>query len=166
MNRMSRKAARGQKLPPQEVELLNSIAPDALIGRVTALYTEGWSLQCIGEALDPRRPRTTIRSWVLKNQPNIVDAPIPSPKSVVSENGYQKKRVSPGIPQNSFEDIQQLSPLARTFRSRMASTSAPSVANQRLTQICKDLYANSVSIRELAEAAGVTYRAMYKRVKL
>jgi hypothetical protein len=102
----------------------------------------------------------------MKNQPDIVDAPIPSPKSAVSEAGYQKKRVSPGIPQNSFEDIQQLSPLARTFRSRMASTSAPAVANLRLTQICKDLYANSVSIRELAEAAGVTYRAMYKRIKL
>jgi len=166
MNRMSRKAARGQKLPPQEVELLNSITPDALIGRVAALYSEGWSLQCIGEVLSPRRPRTTIRSWVVKNQPNIVDAPIPSPKAAASEVGYQKMRVSPGIPQGTFEDIQQLSPLARTFRSRMASTSAPAVANERLTQICKDLHANSVSIRELAEAAGVTYRAMYKRVKL
>lgn len=163
---MSRKAARGQKLPPQEVELLNSITPDALIGRVAALYNEGWPLQSIGEALSPRRPRTTIRSWVLKNQPNIVDAPIPSPKLSVAETGTEKKRVSPGIPRSSFEDIQQLSPLARTFRSRMASTSAPAVANERLTQICKDLHANNVSIRELAEAAGVTYRAMYKRVKL
>lgn len=162
---MSRKAARGQKLPPQEVELLNSINADALIGRVTALYNEGWSLQCIGESLVPRRPRTTIRSWVLKNQSNTVDAPIPSPK-LTAEPNSQKKRVSPGIPQNAFEDIQHLSPLARTFRSRMASTSAPAVANERLTQICKDLHANNVSIRELAEAAGVTYRAMYKRVKL
>lgn len=163
---MSRKAARGQKLPPQEVELLNSISADALIGRVTALYNEGWSLQCIGEALVPRRPRTTIRSWVVKAVPNTIDAPIPSPKQVTEEGGSQKKRVSPGIPQNTFEDIKQLSPLARTFRSRMASTAAPSVANQRLTQICKELHQNNVSIRELAEAAGVTYRAMYKRIKL
>lgn len=166
MIRMSRKAARGQKLPPQEVELLNSITADALIGRVAALYNAGWSLQCIGEALSPRRPRTTIRTWVLKSQPNTIDAPIPAPKISASENGYQKKRVSPGIPQGLFESIQQLSPLARTFRSRMASTSAPAVANQRLTQICVELHSNGVSIRELSEAAGVTYRAMYKRVKL
>lgn len=48
----------------------------------------------------------------------------------------------------------------------MASTSAPAVANQRLTELCKDLHSRNVSIRELAEAAGVTYRAMYKRVIL
>jgi DNA-binding Xre family transcriptional regulator len=48
----------------------------------------------------------------------------------------------------------------------MASTSAPAVANSRLTELCKKLYDNKVSIRELAEAAGVTYRAMYKRVIL
>jgi DNA-binding Xre family transcriptional regulator len=82
------------------------------------------------------------------------------------EGGYQKKRVSPGIPQDVYEDIQRLAPLARTFRSRMTSTSAPSVANGRLTDLCKELHAKNVSVKELAEAAGVTYRAMYKRIKL
>jgi DNA-binding Xre family transcriptional regulator len=167
---MSRISARGQKLPPLEVELLNSLSADALIVRVKALYTAGWSLQCIGEALSPKRPRTTIRSWVLKassqeKSGNVIDAPIPSPKKR-DPSVYQKKRTSPGIPQDSFEDIKQLAPLARTFRSRMASTSAPAVANERLTAICKELHSKNVSIRELAEAAGVTYRAMYKRVIL
>lgn len=169
---MSRKAARGQKLPPQEVELLNSLTADALIGRVNALYTQGWSLQCIGEALSPVRPRTTIRSWVLKasskekSDTGIIDAPIPSPKLVSEEGVYQKKRKSTDISTKVLEDIRLLAPLARTFRSRMASTSAPAVANQRLTGLCKELHTNGVSIRALAEAAGVTYRAMYKRVIL
>jgi lambda repressor-like predicted transcriptional regulator len=35
-----------------------------------------------------------------------------------------------------------------------------------LTDICTKLHENGVGIRELAEAAGVTYRAMYKRIKL
>jgi DNA-binding Xre family transcriptional regulator len=48
----------------------------------------------------------------------------------------------------------------------MASTSAPAVANKRLTDLCKRLHQNNVSVRELAEAAGVTYRAMYKRLFL
>jgi hypothetical protein len=162
---MPRTTARGQKLPPHEVELLNSITIDALIGRVNALYLAGWPLQSIGEALSPERPRTTIRSWVLKNQLNTVDAPIPLPKKADSE-GKKPKRANQGIPQTVFEDIKQLAPLARTFRSRMASTSAPAVANERLTSICKELYATKVSIKVLAEAAGVTYRAMYKRIKL
>lgn len=169
---MSRKSARGQKLPPQEVELLNSLTADVLIGRVKALYLQGWSLQCIGEALSPKRPRTTIRSWVLKassqekSDTGIIDAPIPMPRLATEEGVYQKKRKSPGVPKSAHEDIQLLAPLARTFRSRMASTSAPAVANQRLTDLCKELHTNGVSIRELAEAAGVTYRAMYKRVIL
>lgn len=162
---MPRTTARGQKLPPQEVELLNSIGVDALIGRVNALYLAGWPLQSIGESLNPPRPRTTIRSWVLKNQPNTIDAPIPSPKQ--AESGPRKpKKVVQGIPQATLDDIKHLAPLARTFRSRMASTSAPSVANERLTSICKELYSNKVSIKALAAAAGVTYRAMYKRIKL
>jgi DNA-binding Xre family transcriptional regulator len=48
----------------------------------------------------------------------------------------------------------------------MATTAAQAVANDRLTGICITLYKNGVSIKELAEAAGVTYRAMYKRIKL
>lgn len=168
---MPRRSARGQKLPPQEVELLNSITMDALIVRVNDLYLAGWSLQSIGEALSPQRPRTTIRSWVLKASSQtpsgeIVDAPIPSPTLRTEDGGYQKKRVSPGIPQDIYEDIQRLAPLARTFRSRMSSTSAPSVANGRLTDLCKNLNTKGVSVKELAEAAGVTYRAMYKRIKL
>jgi hypothetical protein len=48
----------------------------------------------------------------------------------------------------------------------MTKTSAHAVANDRLTNLCRHLYAKGVGITALAEAAGVTYRAMYKRVKL
>lgn len=160
-----RKTARGQKLPPQEVELLNSIAVDALIGRVNALYLAGWPLQSIGDSLSPQRPRTTIRSWVLKDQPNTIDAPIPLPK-LIEEDAPRPKKVSRGMSSATLEDIRTLAPLARTFRSKMASTAAPAVANQRLTDLCQDLYNNGVSIKDLAAAANVTYRAMYKRIKL
>lgn len=165
---MSRKPARGQKLPPQEVELLNSLSADALIVRVHALYTQGWSLQAIGEDLQPPRPRTTIRSWVLKAPTlpqKIVDAPIPEPKTVSSAPRPQKK-TSKGIPPTSLDDIKHLAPLARTFRSKMASTSAAAIANSRLTELCQSLYNSGVQIKDLAAAANVTYRAMYKRIKL
>ncbi len=165
---MSRRAARGQQLPPEEVELLNSLTSDARTERVAALFNAGWSLQSIGDSLLPRHPRSTVRSWVLRAKgQNIIDAPIPVPVLKTVEGGYQKPRVkSPGVSQDDLDQIRKLAPLARSYRSRMASTSAPAVANQRLTELCKRLHENSVSVRELAEAAGVTYRAMYKRIKL
>lgn len=172
---MSRRTARGQKLPPQEVEYLNSLPKDAVIYRVKMLFDEGWSLDSIGESFQRKRPRSTVRSWVLRAESSwdedacllFADAPIPSPKLRTPKGGYQKVRPSsPGIPQGDYEQIHYLAPLARTYRSRMSSISAAAVANQRLTDICKRLHENNVPIKELAEAAGVTYRAMYKRIML
>jgi hypothetical protein len=169
---MTRRTARSQPLPPTEVEYLNSLSIDALIPRVDALYKQGWALQAIGECLSPRRPRSTIRSWVVKaaELPKLetIDAPtIPSPIHKTAADGYQKRRpTSPGIPEDTFDEVRSLAPLARTYRAKMAQTSAASVANRRLTDICAKLHENGVGIRELAEAAGVTYRAMYKRIKL
>lgn len=165
---MSRRTARGQQLPPHEVELLNSLTGENRVERIAALFKAGWSLQTIGDSLVPRHPRSTVRSWVMKAKGvELGDAPLPVPRLKTPEGGYQKVRPeSPGIPQDDLEQIRTLSPLARGYRSRMASTSAPAVANQRLTDLCKRLHKNNVSVRELAEAAGVTYRAMYKRLFL
>jgi hypothetical protein len=165
---MSRRAARGQEIPPEEVELLNSLQGDARIERVAGLFNAGWSLQAIGDSLSPKHPRSTVRSWVVKATGlKVVDAPIPVPELKTDKDGYVKRRPkSPGVSGDDLEQIRRLAPLARTFRSRMASTSAAAVSNQRLTELCKNLNKNGVSVRELAEAAGVTYRAMYKRIKL
>lgn len=172
---MSRRTARGQKLPPQEVEYLNSLPKEAVIYRVKLLFDEGWSLESIGESLQRKRPRSTIRSWVLRAEANwdsdacllFADAPIPSPELRAADSGYQKIRPeSPGISQRDFEQLKSLAPLARTFRSKMSTTSAAAVANGRLTDMCKRLHEDKVSVRELAEASGVTYRAMYKRLFL
>ena len=165
---MSRRTARGQQLPPQEVELLNTLKGEQRIERVAALYNAGWSLQTIGDSLLPKHPRSTVRTWVQRASGlNGIDAPIPTPKLKTPEGGYEKRTPeSPGIPQDDLEQIRYLAPLARTYRSRMSSTSAYAIANQRLTDICKRLHSKNVSVRELAEAAGVTYRAMYKRLFL
>jgi DNA-binding Xre family transcriptional regulator len=162
---MSRRSARGQQLPPQEVELLNTLQGEQLFERIAALYNAGWPLQAMGDALSPKHPRSTVRVWVQRAKGlNMIDAPIPTPKAVSLLPKIKSN--SPGIPQDTLEIIQDLAPLARRFRSRMATTEAQAVANDRLTGICITLYQNGVSIKELAEAAGVTYRAMYKRIKL
>ena len=167
---MSRRTARGQQLPPAEVELLNSLPKDKLVSRVYDLFHVGWALQNIGDALLPKRPKTTIRAWVQRAEATTnlerIDAPIPTPKLKTAAE-YQKRRPeSPGIPEDTLEIIQELAPIARTYRARMSTTSAAAVANDRLTALCILQHQRGVSIKELAHAANVTYRAMYKRIKL
>jgi hypothetical protein len=93
-----------------------------------------------------------------------IDAPIPQPK--VKGEEKKSRKDSPGIQPDTLEIIQELAPTARAYRARMARTSAAAVANDRLTALCILQHQNGVSIKELAQAAGVTYRAMYKRIKL
>lgn len=171
---MNRRSARNQPLPPEEITHLNSLSRDALITRVYELYHQGWTLQAIGDALVPPRPRSTVRSWLLRFTPpterDLTDAPIvaptPTPTYKTHPDGYQKRRpVSPGILPDELALIQELAPLARTYRAKMSTNSAACVANDQLTAICIRLNMSGVSVRELAQAAGVTYRAMSKRLK-
>jgi lambda repressor-like predicted transcriptional regulator len=46
----------------------------------------------------------------------------------------------------------------------MASMTAAALANSELTHITASLHATGVPVRELANAAGVTYRAMARRL--
>ena len=167
---MTRRPARNQPLPPEEVSRLDSLTPDALITRVYDLYHAGYTLQSIGDALTPPRPRSTVRAWLLRFTPpqerDLVDAPIPAPTYKTHPDGYQKRRpVSPGILPDELALIQELAPKARQYRAKMSTNAAAAVANDQLTAICIRLHSAGVTINELARAAGVTYRAMYKRIR-
>jgi len=159
-----RKAARGQELPPKEVEYLNSLRPHELHQRAHDLYKLGWTLEAIGSALSPAKGRSTVRNWVSSTEKStsriVLDAPTPEP--VRRESTQERK--SPGLDEDTIKRLQYLAPRAKKYRAKMSSTSEPAVANTRLTRLCKEQYSKGVTIRELAEASGVTYRAMYKRV--
>ena len=170
-----RRSARKQPLPPEENRYLRSLPQEELIKRVYDLYHSGWTLQAIGDSLTPPRPRSTIRSWLLRFTPpserDLIDAPIstpiPSPDYLTHPDGYQKVTPeSPGILPDELELIQSIAPIARQYRAKMSTSSAAAVANDQLSGVCIRLHANGVPIKDLAEAAGVTYRAMYRRVKL
>lgn len=168
---MDRRPARKQPLPPREAELLNSLSQDDLMARAYELYSAGWTLQAIGDALIPPRPRSTVRSWLLRFQEPDFSAPqnpvaVPAPRYQTHQDGYQKRRPqSPGISQDERDLIQRIAPIARRFRAKVSSNDSTRVANDQLTAICLRLYYEGVSVTELAEAAGVTYRAMVKRLK-
>lgn len=163
----ARRAARNQPLPPEEVlhlQILLAQDPRALYARCKGLYTVGWTLRAIGEAFIPPRSRSTVRSWVLRATADYTDRTIPTPTLSTPAQYIPRRPASPGISPAEQAEIARLAPVARTFRAKMASTSPAAVANTRLTALTRELHARNVGIQELATAAGVTYRAMARRV--
>jgi hypothetical protein len=176
-------------VPAAERELLATLSGRDLHARLRALSDAGWSLSSLAEALDPPRPRTTIRSWItslpplpppLQHQPSAPlkehfqhSPPVPSPHApptsahdTVSVRRFSSPRRSRmGIAQATAARLAELAPVARRHRPRTSPTNPARVANESLTRLTRELYSRGASIPELAEAAGVTYRAMRRRVR-
>lgn len=161
-----RHPARNQVLPDFEVKLLNSLTGYELYIRVRELYYAGWTLRAIGDSLTPKRPRSTIRYWVTKDVPIASAAPLPTPTAPipiqVRSSGPKPKR---GLTNGEVRRIQHLAPIARKFRSAMPTSHPAAQANTELSEFVVDLYKAHVPISELAAAAGVSYRAMARRIE-
>jgi lambda repressor-like predicted transcriptional regulator len=187
-----------QVLPHEECLVLRSLSGAALRARVQALHQQGWSLAAIGNAFDPPRRRSTIRTWIVphnhppipnsssdtststivtggKNEPAPLATPAvpppPSPPSplqvsplVLEKRRRVYDRSNPKVSASQKRKLSSLAPLARRYRARTNPNGTYARANQELTDLCKDLYRSGASVRELSLAAGVTYRAMARRL--
>ena len=179
-------------LPPDEAQVLRSLSGKILRARVSELFYSGWSLAAIAEAFDPPRARSTIRSWIVPSptpypsRPTPVSSPpsssslpitaaesCPSPAPAPSPSPTPKPReerriYDPRSPQLSIaaaRKIADLAPVARHHRAGAAPTGRYAVANDELNRLCRLHFERGVSIRELALAAGVSYKAMERRVR-
>lgn len=162
-----RRSARSQSLPQEEAAILVALSLNTadlipLKRRCSSLFHQGWTLSAIGAPLN--RQRSTIRSWVTAypptpNQLSHPDTPQPEDRSYTP-----KKPPSPGISEINHNRIAYLAPLARKYRSKLPRNHICTQANLELTELAQSLHARNVTIQELANAASVTYRAMYKRV--
>ena len=166
---MTRRPARGQSIPIPEVEFLRTLKDQRDIDvRCLVLYQAGWPLRSIGEALPHPRPRSTVRTWVerahLHSRPDTFNHPAPSPTLVTPDVYVPRRPVSPGISEEDRSKLETLGPHAKTFRSKMSPNHPARLANLWLTDLTKELHADGVSVQELADATGVTYRAMAKRL--
>jgi len=159
-----RRPAYRQPLPRHEAELLNTLFDEELYTRVRSLFSAGWTLQSIGDAFSPPRTRSTVRYWATRrHSPSVLPVELPTPR--YKPRGYVSRRPkSPGIPDDVRARIASLSGLARRYRSKMNPLSREALANEELTSLCLSLYESKVPVRELAEASGVTYRAMARRL--
>lgn len=71
---------------------------------------------------------------------------------------------APVLSKSVHNRIAKIAPVARRYRSKANPNGVYREANDELTRIVKEQYARGVSIRELCLAAGVTYRAMARRL--
>lgn len=170
-----------QVLPQDECLYLRGLSGAELRARVQELHFAGWSLASIGNAFDPPRGRSTVRSWTVPHTQSLTHRPIPSPSSssqnsliAAAENSTtpsrpkRERRVytpsSPALTASEKERIKVVAPLARRYRARANPNGVYASANDELTKIAREAYLRGTPISELAAAAGVTYRAMARRL--
>ena len=169
-----RRPARNQALPQIEADTLRSLRGYHLYRHIYALYCVGWTLRAIGEAFNPPKSRSTVQSWVDRGREAETSPPpvsriggatvVVQPEFATPITYVPVKSPSPGIPPADLKRIQELAPIARKFRGSMSPRHTAAIANQELTDLCERLQTSGVTITELASAAGVTYRAMAKRL--
>ena len=157
-------------LPTDEVVFINSLDRPAAESRIRALWEAGWSLSTIGESLEPPRPKTTVHFWVKRaasvEQKRLIPSPPPRSltTSVPTKNAPRLRSVSPGVPPEMKPRLQELSILARRYRARTTPDSPLAQANRDLTAMAIALRSMGVPTAAIAEAAGVSYRAMARRL--
>jgi hypothetical protein len=157
-------------LPKDEVSFINSLGRPELELRLRALWEAGWSLSIIGESLTPPRPKTTVHFWV-KRAPSVEQKrsiPPPPPRSlttsVPTKNAPRLRSISPGVPPEMKPRLLELATLARRYRARTMPDSPLAQANRDLTATAIALRSMGVPTAAIAEAAGVSYRAMARRL--
>lgn len=158
------------KLPSDEVTFIASLPRPQAEARMRALWEIGWSLQSIGSSLNPPRPKTTVHFWVKRaaSEQQHRQVPAPPPRSlttsVPTKTAPRVRTISPGVPEHLKSEIKELSSQARFFRAKTPAGHPVALANDQLTTMVKTLYTMGVPAQALADAAGVSYRAMIRRI--
>lgn len=161
-----RRSARDVDLPEEEKSTL-AVDCDTKAKRncrARQLFEAGWTLRAIGEAFTPPYRRSTVKYWVQQGDYVYrINVPVSIPN--VRPTGYRRKKpVSPGIPATTQQRLAYLAPLARYYRSGMASTSLNAQANQEFSSLVHELFSGNVTIAEIAKASNVTFRAIARRL--
>ena len=154
-------------LPEVEIIHLNGMPNKDLPLRVAQLhYLAGWSFAAISRALGDRITARALRymtsSYSPDSPPAEPDPRFPLPPAPAYK--VQKPRHKVPLTPDEEEKIQNLAPIARRYRASMSPLHAAARANDQLSEIVRACYSRGTSISDLARAAGVSHRAMAKRL--
>ena len=156
-------------LPSHEIEFLESLSPRLRSYRLSLLYDAGWSLSILGRSINT--PKTTIHFWVRNAtvEPSLTLRPVPAPSMSITSllpvhKAPRVRSISPKVPPDLMPKIRQLSEKSRRFRAKTPPHSATALANRELTELAVNLRSQGVPTAAIAQAAGVSYRAMARRI--
>lgn len=161
---------RQSPLPVDEATFVNSLPDKQFKDRLRALWLAGWSLSTLGEAVDPPRSKSTVHFWVRNADDTLQrrEIPNPAPTSLTSvaptKSAPRLRTISPGVPADLKPRLKELSTLAKRYRAKTPYSSPLAEANRELTELARSLRSRGVPTAAIADAAGVTYRAMAKRL--
>lgn len=158
---MPRTIARGQSLPDDEVAILATLHGAARQIRVYALFEAGWPLSAIGVAVG--HSRSTVHGWIseIPKPENMPTVPEPAPKFK-----YVPKKLpsTPILPSDHYR-LRELAVVARRFRGVMAPTHPAAIANREYAELIHHLHLRGTSVRDIAEAANASERAIRRRLQ-
>lgn len=160
-------------LPQGEIDFLAELAKSdqkVFHARLRALWDAGWSLSVLGNSVSPKRPRATIHYWVRKAELYKSNNPVPAPQftqslptALLGVVSASTKTIAPSVTPEMSEKLRTLSLQARRYRSRTTQDNRFAVANREFTELVKELRAQGVPAVEIAEASGISYRAVARR---
>lgn len=149
-------------LPAPEIEFLASISGPELHVRLRDLHQQGWSLASLANSLTPPRPRATVHYWIANchtptpaHHPSTYPPPPPLRAS---------RAISPNVPPEIRPKLQYLASLSRRHRAKQRPDSPQALASAELTDLALQLRSQGIPTAKIAQAAGISYRAMHKRL--
>jgi len=161
-------------LPQSEINYLDSLSKGNVgefHSRLRALWEAGWSLSVLGNSLNPKRPRATIHYWVRKAQIKPQSVVIPTPEfikqftdALKSEISGKTRTIAPTVTPEMAQRLRSLSLQARRYRSRTTEGNKFAVANREFTALVKELRSQGIPAIDIAQAAGISYRAVARRI--
>lgn len=160
-------------LPADEILFLQALPTPQMHSRLAHLHSQGWSLSTIARSLNPPKPKTTVHYWIQNAATDTEQRralPEPPPTSltmaVPTYKAPRTRSVSPNVPPDIRPKLRELSEKSKRYRAKTPSSSETARANQELTKIALELHAHGVPTSKIAAAAGVTYRAMARRIAI
>lgn len=158
-------------LPQDEMRFLESLQLPDMHARLAHLHAHGWSLASIARSFSPPRPKTTVHYWI-RNAPSpseqrrsVPPPPINTIMHAIPVIKSPKVRsISPKVPPNMRPHLRELAQVSRRYRAKTPPHSATAQANQKLTQLAVQLHSHGVPTSDIAAAAGLTYRAIARRI--
>jgi len=149
-------------LPPPEREFLASLSRPLLAIRLRDLNKAGWSLHALANSLEPPRPKTTVHYWI-----SNATAPTPTyfPSTYPPPPSQRAMRpVSPSVPPHLRPRLKELAQLAQRNRAKIRPDAPQARASVELTELARLLNQKGIPTAAIAEAAGISYRAMHRRL--